>query len=224
MLSTLLLAAGLTRTVPILGAATVALVWSEPLLATPVIIAGIAKARHGRDRRSRHDLVAGWLRTLAGELRAGRSLRAAMTGAVSAVPELRLRGIARLAATGRPMDEAAALLAAHEGLKPAAAALRVAARTGGSVAAVFDALTGEAVDEAAAEREQRTLTVQARLSVTLVAGFPLAVLAYQVLSGAAARILAAGPIGVAIVLLGTGLLAVGLLAVWFMLRRARRPT
>ena len=223
MLSTLLLAAGLTRTVPILSAATVALLWSEPLLATPVIIAGIAKARHGRDRCSRHDLVAGWLRTLAGELRAGRSLRVAVTGAVSAVPELELHRISRLAATGRPMDEAASVLANHEGLEPAAAALRVAARTGGSVAAVFDALTGDAVDEATAEREQRTLTVQARLSVTIVAGFPLVVLAFQVFSGGVGRLLEAGRIGVAIVLLGTGLLAVGLLAVWVLLRRARRP-
>lgn len=222
MLIALVLAAGMIGALPIVGAIGAALTWVEPTVAAPVIFAAAVKAWGNRNRRSQHDLVAGFLRTVAAELRAGRSLRSAVVGAASAVPELGLDRVARSAAAGRPLDEVAGLMAIRDGLGPAAAALRVAARTGGSVVGVFDILTGEAVDEGALERERRTLTVQARLSVGLVGGFPIAVVGFQIVSGEAARLLHLGPIGAGILVAGSVLLLTGLGTVWLMLRRARR--
>ena len=57
-----------------------------------------------------------------------------------------------------------------------ATAVRVAAMTGGSAVPVFESLAADAADEAALARERRELTVQARLSIAVVAGFPIAVL------------------------------------------------
>lgn len=222
MLIGLLLAAGLMRVVPLAGAVLIATVWSEPLIASPVLLAAFGRARANRDRRSRHDLVASFLRTVAAELRAGRSLRSSLIAAIGVVPELDLAMVARSASAGRPLEEAAGILAALPGFGAAAAAIRVAARTGGSVVSIFDALTAEEVDEASLEREHRTLTAQARLSVTLVAGFPLVVLGYQVVSGDAVALLSHGVVGVGIVIVGGGLLLAGLCSVWMLLRGARR--
>lgn len=222
MLIALLFAAGMTGALPIVGVVLAALTWVEPALAAPVILAAAVKAWGNRNRRSRPDLVAGFLRTVAAELRAGRSLRSAVVGAANAVPELGLDRVARSATAGRPLDEVAALMAIPDGLGPAAAALRVAARTGGSVVGVFDALTGEAVDEGSLERERRTLTVQARFSVGLVGGFPVAVVGFQIFSGEAGRLVDQGVVGAGILVVGAVLLLAGLGTVWLMLRRARR--
>jgi Flp pilus assembly protein TadB len=136
--------------------------------------------------------------------------------------DLNLMGIARLAESGRPLEEIAAKLNQDSRLSPAATAINVAAMTGGSVALVFDALTAEAVDEEALRLEQRALTVQARLSVAIVGGFPLFVLAAQLLSGELNRSIARGAAGVALVTIGVSLLTTGLLVVFWLIRRARR--
>jgi tight adherence protein B len=222
MLTGLLLAAALMGILPLPWGIAIAMIWTEPLVAAPAVLAAASKARRHRDRRSRHDLIARWLITLAAELRAGRTLRSSLIGAVEAVPELELGLAARSSSAGRPLEEAAEIIASHDGLAPAAVALRVAARTGGSVVGVFDALTTEAVDEGSLERERRTLTAQARLSVALVGGFPLAVLGFQIVSGDAGRLLAQGPVGTSIVIVGGALLVAGLGAVWLLLRRARQ--
>lgn len=222
MLIALVIAAGMTGALPIIGVAATALTWVEPIFAAPVLLAAAVKALGNRNPLSRHDLAAGFLRTVAAELRAGRSLRSAVVGAANAVPELGLERVARAATAGRPLDEVAGLLATGDGLGPAAAALRVAARTGGSVVGVFDALTGEAVDEGALERERRTLTVQARLSVGLVGGFPVVVVGFQIANGEVVRLLRRGPLGAGILVVGAALLVAGMGTVWVMLRRAHR--
>ena len=74
-----------------------------------------------------------------------------------------------------------------------ATAVRVAAMTGGSAVPVFESLAADAADEAALARERRELTVQARLSIAVVAGFPIAVLGYQVASGQAMELVRQGP-------------------------------
>ncbi|MGQ0848733.1 MAG: type II secretion system F family protein [Actinomycetota bacterium] len=220
MLIGLVLAVAVAGWVPPLPALLTALVWTEPLAALPVVLFGAAKAWSGRRRSARSELMAAWLRSIAGELRAGRSLRMALVGASRSVPELALDGVARLAEAGRPLEEVAQAMAALPGMGSAAAILVAAGRTGGSVVPVLDVLAGEATDESVLDRELRSSTVQARLSVAIVGGFPLAVLATQLAGGELGRLLARGPVGVGIVLVGTGLLLSGLGAVAFLLRRA----
>lgn len=222
MLAALIGALGVLGPVPLAVGLTVSLIWLDPILATPVVMVAVLRARSNRNRQTRHDLVAGFLRTVAAELRAGRSLRAAISGAVESVDALGLAAVGRLARAGRPLAEVASALSAHEGLGLAATAVRVAARTGGSIVDVFEMLINEAVEDADLERERRTLTVQARLSIGLVGGFPLLVLVVQVLSGETGRLLARGPVGMGILAAGSALLLAGLIAVGVMLRRARR--
>jgi tight adherence protein B len=222
VLAALIGALGVLGPVPLAVGLTVSLIWLDPILATPVVMVAVLRARSNRNRQTRHDLVAGFLRTVAAELRAGRSLRAAISGAVESVDALGLAAVGRLARAGRPLAEVASELSAHEGLGLAATAVRVAARTGGSIVDVFEMLINEAVEDADLERERRTLTVQARLSIGLVGGFPLLVLVVQVLSGETGRLLARGPVGMGILAAGSALLLAGLIAVGVMLRRARR--
>jgi Flp pilus assembly protein TadB len=199
-----------------------AVVWEAPMVSGVVLAGGCAWAHRQQRRLRTGGAVAAFHRTVAAELRAGRSLRLAVAGASRHVVDLNLVGIARLAESGRPLEEIAAKLNQDPRLSPAATAINVAAMTGGSVALVFDALTAEAVDEEALRMEQRALTVQARLSVAIVGGFPLFVLAGQLLSGELSKSIARGPAGVAIVTTGVSLLTSGLLMVFWLIRRARR--
>jgi tight adherence protein B len=216
----LLLAAAGGGLLPPLPALLLYLAWEHPELAGPLLLAGAWQARRRHHRHGGDDQVAWFLRTVAAELRAGQSLRSAIGAAGLASPEL--APVGRMAAAGLPLEEVAAALARNRKLEPAAAAVRVAARTGGSVVAAFDALTVDAADEAALALETRTLTVQARISVLIVGGFPLVVLAMQAMGGGLAATLALGTAGRVIVGIGLGFLATGLAAVGWLMRRARR--
>ncbi len=119
------------------------------------------------------------------------------------------------------MEEVADEVAACPGMGAIATAVRVSAMTGASAVPVFDSLAAEAADEAALARERRELTVQARLSIAVVAGFPIAVLCYQVVSGQAMQLVRRGPIGVGLLVVGVSLLGLGLGIVALLMRRAR---
>ncbi len=103
-----------------------------------------------------------------------------------------------------------------------ATGLRVAALTGGSAVPVFESLAVDATDEVALARERRELTVQARLSIAVVAGFPIAVLGYQIISGQAMELIREGSVGLALLIVGAGLLGMGLTTVAILMGRARR--
>ncbi|HUO45801.1 MAG TPA: type II secretion system F family protein [Acidimicrobiia bacterium] len=220
-MTALVLVATVGGAIPLGPGLLLALSWSQPHLALPLILAGSALARKSASAGSESELVS-FHRVIASELRAGLSLRLALAAACSSVPRLNLGIASRLAAAGRPLEEVARVLSTNEELRPAAVALRVAAATGGLVAGVFDALTAEAVDEEDLRREQRSLTVQARLSVAIVGGFPLLILAVQVGSGELGRLLELGVVGMVMVAVGVLLLLSGLVLVLLLLGRARR--
>ncbi len=222
MLTPLLVALSIGGVVPLSRGLLLAAIWETPVISGLVLAGGCAWACRQQSRLRTGGAAAAFHRTVAAELRSGRSLRLAVAAASRHVVELNLMGVARLAESGRPLEEIAAKLNRDSRLAPAATAIKVAAMTGGSVALVFDALTAEAVDEEALRMEQRALTVQARLSVAIVGGFPLFVLAGQLLSGELNKSLARGPAGVAIVTIGVMLLTSGLLVVFWLIRRARR--
>ena len=120
------------------------------------------------------------------------------------------------------MEQVADEMSTCPGMSGIATALRVAALTGGSAVPVFESLAVDAADEAALVRERRELTVQARLSIAVVAGFPIAVLGYQISSGQAMDLVRQGSVGVGLLIVGVGLLGLGLGAVAILMRRARR--
>ncbi len=219
MLMAIPAALALMGRLPFVSAGLLMLTWVEPGGAAPLLalMALVARRRH---RHQEEPSLVAFHRSLAAELRAGLSLRMALVVACRAVPGAEMVAIARLAAAGRPLEEVAgALRAADRRLRATAGAVRVAAATGGSTVRIFDALTAEAADEEALGREQRSLTVQARLSVAIVGGFPLLTLAWQVISGELARVVAMGPAGMVMVVLGSTLLLAGLGSVILLMRR-----
>jgi Flp pilus assembly protein TadB len=222
MLTPLLVALSIGGALPLSRGLLLAAVWETPEISGLVLIGVCAWASRQKRRLRTGGAVAAFHRTVAAELRSGRSLRLAVAGASRHVADLNLKDVARLAESGRPLEEIAAKLNRDSRLSPAATAIKVAAITGGSVALIFDALTAEAVDEEALRMEQRALTVQARLSVAIVGGFPFFVLAGQLLSGELSKSITRGPVGAALVTIGVSLLTTGLLVVFWLIRRARR--
>jgi Flp pilus assembly protein TadB len=222
MLTGLVLAAVCLGYLPGIEGIAVALIYTQPVVALPAVALAVMRSRKASDRTSQPELVATFLRSVAAELRAGRSLRVALVDSARLDPRLGLARIVRVAAAGRPMEQVADEMATCPGMTGIATALRVAAMTGGSAVPVFESLVVDATDEVALARERRELTVQARLSIAVVAGFPIAVLGYQVTSGQAMELVREGSAGVALLIIGVGLLGLGLAAVAFLMRRARR--
>jgi Flp pilus assembly protein TadB len=221
VLTGLILAGVCLRFVPAVEGLALAIVSSQPMLAVPAVVLAIVRSRRLADRTSHPELVASLLRSIAAELRAGRSLRMALVDSAASDPRLGLARVVRVAGAGRPIEEVADEVVGCRGMSGMAIALRVASMTGGSAVPVFEALAADSTDEAALERERRELTVHARLSIAVVAGFPIAVLAYQVASGQMAKLLRLGPVGVGLLAVGVTLLGLGLSAVAVLMRRAR---
>jgi len=222
VLTGLILAAVCLGYLPRVEGTAIAVIYTQPLLAFPAVAVAVVRSRRAADRTSAPEQVAVFLRSVAAELRAGRSLRVALVDSARLDPRLGLDQIVRVAAAGRPMEQVADEMATHRGMSGIATALRVAAMTGGSAVPVFESLAVDATDEAALARERRELTVQARLSIAVVAGFPVAVLGYQVTSGQAMELVRQGSAGVALLVVGVGLLSLGLAVVAILMRRARR--
>lgn len=222
MLIGLMLAAVSLGILPAIEAIAVVVIYTQPVMALPAVALAVIRGRRASDRTSRPELVAAFLRSVAAELRAGRSLRVALVDSARLDPRLGLARIVRVAAAGRPMEQVADEMSACPGMAGIATALRIAAMTGGSAVPVFESLAVDAADEAALARERRELTVQARLSIAVVAGFPLAVLGYQITSGQAMELVRQGSVGVAMLIAGVGLLGLGLGAVAILMKKARR--
>jgi Flp pilus assembly protein TadB len=221
MLTGLVLAGVCLGYLPLVEGIAAAVIWYEPWMAVPVVGLAVIRSRKQANRFSHAELVASLVRSVAAELRGGKSLRVALVDSARVDPRLGLDRVIRVAAAGKPMEEVADEVAACPGMGAIATAVRVSAMTGASAVPVFDSLGAEAADEAALARERRELTVQARLSIAVVAGFPIAVLGYQVVSGQAMQLVRRGPIGVGLLIVGASLLGLGLGIVALLMRRAR---
>lgn len=222
MLTGLILGAVCLGYLPPIEGTAMALVHTQPVLALPVVALGVIRSRMGSERTSQPELVANFLRSVSYELRAGRSLRMALVDSARLEPRLGLARVVRVAAAGRPMEQVADEMATNPAMTGIATGLRVAAMTGGSAVPVFESLAADAIDEVALARERRELTVHARLSIAVVAGFPTAVLGYQIISGQAMELIREGSAGVTLLIVGVGLLGMGLTTVALLMRRARR--
>ena len=222
MLIGVIMAAVCLGYLPLVEGIAAAVILAEPLMAVPAVGLAVIRSRKQANRSSHPELVAALVRSVSAELRAGRSLRVALVDSARIEPRLGLARVVRVAAAGRPMEDVADELSVRRGMSGIATAVRISAMTGASAVPVFESLGAEAAEQAALERERRELTVQARLSITVVAGFPIAVLCYQVASGQAIELVRQGPIGVGLLLIGVSLLGLGLGFVGLLMKRARR--
>jgi tight adherence protein B len=217
------LAAGLVIGAPLPALAALGLAVWQPVWALGAV--AVWAALTFRPSRFRGDeLEAAFLQAVAGELRAGSSLRHALSAAANRTSGLSLDRAVRLAAAGQPLGDVAKELGSalpRLGVL-AASAVRTAAVTGGRVAEVFDGLALLAAEEVGLVRELRAATAQARLSAWIVGGIPVAYLLYAGVTGRLAVLGAAGPIGIVLLTVGPGLLVGGIAVMWAMLRRAER--
>lgn len=226
MLIALLLAAGLVVGAPWWAVVTGAVVTLQPTLGLVAVGGAVALALYRRfdQRRSGSGGETVFCNAMAAELKAGASLRIALSAAAARVPELGLAAAGRRAVAGQPAPAVAEELARAlpRNGRLAGAAFALAAETGARAADVFETLAQHAagVDELA--RERSTLTAQARLSAMVVGGAPVLLLIALVATGRGQTMLAAGPVGWAIALVGVGLEITGLGAVALMLWRAGR--
>lgn len=204
-------------------AALVAAAVFQPWLVA-VFLAGLAlvDARRASRRRGGCSEEAQVMLGVAAELRAGRGVRSALAAGGRRSARLDFRRVRRLVVAGAPLDRIAeavtAAMPVHGSL--AAAALRVADRTGGRVAEVFDSAAALALEEDELRRERRAATAQAKISAVIVVGIPVLVLVYRILSGGLSRSLAANPISALLTVVGMALLVLGVLVMVILIRKA----
>jgi tight adherence protein B len=203
-----------------LVAAGLGVAW-EPMVLLLLVPAWVIGGRHRRRVGFPDpDDEAAFLQGLAAELAAGAPPRAALVAASSRAPQLDLHAAVRLAAAGLGSERVAAAL--ESGLpthgRLTAAAWNLTATAGGPAAAVFELLAVRTAEEGALVRERRALTAQARASAWVVAGLPVLLLAGMLVTG---RLRPGSDPALGLVIgVGVVLQALGVIAVWSMLRRA----
>jgi Flp pilus assembly protein TadB len=164
------------------------------------------------------DAEVAFLSSLTAHLGSGQSIRRAITLAAESAPSLGLERVVRSADAGLPIEVCAKALASALPTQGEAvvSALVLAARTGGRATSVFEVLTSRAASELDLERELRSGTAGARLSVLLLAGAPLVLVLLR------ARDTLTGDATGLVVAVGTGLTMAGVLITWAMVRKAIR--
>jgi Flp pilus assembly protein TadB len=212
------LAAGLVIGAPLPMLTALGLAVWQPVWLLAAVIAWAA-AGWRKDQSNDNDEAA-YLQAVAGELRAGASLRHAICAAQADPATLPLRRAVRLARAGHPLDQVADELARAlprlGGLT--ASSVRTVGVTGGRAADVFDGLALVATEELDLVRERRAATAQVRFSALIVGGIPVVYLAYAALTDRLAGLASTGSIGVVVLGLGVLFLGGGVVAIWLSTR------
>lgn len=192
------------------------------LVVALLLVLVLAEARRVRRQGGGCSEEAQVLLGVAGELRAGMGVRSAMAAAGQRSSRLDFRPVRRLVASGASLQRISQAVTeampVHGSL--ASAALRVADRTGGRVAAVFDSAAALALEEDELRQERRAATAQARTSAVVVVGIPVLVVIYRFLSGDMARSLSANPLSTLLTIAGITLLVLGVAVMLVLIKRA----
>lgn len=206
----------------LLGTAIIAgLAWWRVLLlaavlTTPIVTAAALVVVAWRSKGSESNRPALFCEGVASELRAGATLRHALsTAAVSldcAPPTAHV-----------PLHESSADLAAQfDGISEELRRIVDAtARSGSASAAIFDELGALAVAQSEIKREVRIATAPGLATAMVFVGAP-SIFVLSRLSSGQARVLLVSPQQRLVTLLGLGLFLAGLAAAWFVVWRARR--
>ena len=213
------LVAGMDWRLAVLVMAAVAQPWMAAVFLSGLVLVDARRVRKERGGCSEEAHV---LLGVAGELRAGQGVRAAVAAAGQRSARLDFHAVRRLVTSGASLERISQALAAampvHGAL--AGAALRVADRTGGRVAEVFESAAALALEEDELRQERRAATAQARTSAVVVVGIPVLAILYRTLSGGLAAGLSASPVSAFLTISGVTLLALGVAVMLVLIRRA----
>jgi hypothetical protein len=199
---------------PMLAAVTAAWLMPWPSLA----LMALAAAASLRGRPGVSDREAAVMVGIAGELRAGQSLRGSIVAAATGES---LASVRRLALAGVPMADVAELLAERVGGDRwmTRAVLTVADRTGGSTATAFEQLAAHSLAREQLRRERRSAAAPALLEALLVGGIPLALVISRLVRG---ELVGQGGVEVLVSATGAVMVAGGSALVAWMVWRAVR--
>lgn len=208
------LAAGADWRLVVLAAGAV---WAPLPSAAALLVVTMAGRRHHATMETGAE--ARFVESVIGELRSGASLRLALVVACAARPGG--EGIVRRLEVGEPLAGAVAGLG---GLLPTVGGLVEAAveagAHGGRMLPVFEELAVHAAAEEAAAAELRTALAPVRASMTVLVGGPVAYLAWSVVTGRLARLLAV-PGGLWMAAVGGALFVAGIGAMVALVRMRR---
>lgn len=190
--------------------------WAAVPLAMLLLAYGVAKNRAGH----RDDEVLAMV-ALAGELRAGQSLRSAV--AALAIRDRSFEKASRLAMAGRPMNEVAEAMGEATGRfgQIVSTAFRVAGDSGGGAARTFEQLAAQAMAIDDLEREEKAAAAPAMAQAVIVGGVPALVLGAMLVGGRIGETFSSGPVQAFSVGVGSLLVVVGIAWVSLVAWRAR---
>lgn len=182
----------------------------------PVVVAAAIALLAWRSRPAQDMRPALFCEAVASELRAGATLRHAVTGAAVSVGGLAM-------ATDQTLEHLAGEVAA--GFPQIGEELRLtllsAARTGSDTAALFDEIGALALAQSEIRREVKVATAPGRATALILLGAPLAYLLGQSGSGKLADLLSS-PEQRVVALLGLGLFLLGLCIAFVVVWRAEK--
>lgn len=194
--------------------------WRVILLATvvaaPLVAFGLVAVLSWRTRSALDAAPALFCEAVAAELRAGASLRHALSAAATSVG-------AEPPHPDASLDEAAARLGrAFEGIgEELRLTITAVARSGSGAADVFDELGALALAQSEVEREVKVATAPGRATALVLMGAPLLFVANRLMSGDLATLLAS-PQQRVVALVGLGLFVTGLSVAWAVVFGASR--
>lgn len=202
---TVIVAFGLASGLSTLTSAAILATIVQPWLAVVGSAAALAARRSTRSAGESATLAA-----IAGEVRAGRSLRQALGGPATTRSDHALRRVGRLAALGTPLSELVPLLrhALPQSAPLVVPAIGMLEASGGRAAAVFELLAESHAIREGIEAEKRAALAPARLSAVILSVLTVAGVAWLT-GGGRLTLLLADPIGGLLGLVGLAFVGAG---------------
>ena len=190
----------------------------QPVMTGTAVLGLVAVSSMRGARSQQVDPAVGRIVSMAGDLRAGRPLRAVVSSGVLG------ERLASVADSGRPIhartDDLDAIFGADALL--VRATLDMAVEGGGPVADAFDRLAAGMIEAERTRRERRAALAPAVSQAVVVGGVPLLFLASMFVNGRWLALLSAGPASAAVVLFGTVTLVAGVIWTLVLVGRGRR--
>lgn len=193
------------------------LTWLAPVPAVVAVSVWLLHGlRHAPLRRALSP-ISGALLSIAGDMRAGATLRQTLMTSPIVGREAR-----RMLAAGRPLEVAAPHVVSQFGsVGPVvAAAIRLAGRTGVATSDLFGELASQVLEMDEVRREIRLASAPVIAQGVVVGGIPALLVVWMIGSGRLAELVATGPVHAVVALAGTLLIVMGIGVTVFLVRRA----
>ena len=217
-MTALVLAVAIVAGAPALEVALTIGAIHQPVATGSVVLGLVAASSFRSARNQRVDPAVGRIVSVAGDLRAGRPLRAIVSSGVFG------ERLASLAESGRPirapLDDLEVVFGADALL--VRATLDMAVDGGGPVADAFDRLAADMIESERTRRERRAALAPAVAQAVIVGGVPAVLLATMLANGRWLELLSDGPTSAAVVFVGTAALMSGIGWVMLLVGRGRR--